>query len=373
MRRGSADRDARTFRTSPSRIPIGLVLIAQLSDALSCPGGTVPWWLPIGGGPDARACISVADASDECLGYLRRNLAVWDGYNAESLGFPEPPTAGNKISELRVAEGEGVLRPARRRGTDAGPGVPALPDGLSDGIAGQTVTLALESLKYPWTLHLTKELFLEYVLPFAVVNEARSNWRQYLVSKLEPLISPLNDQSLGPDATVRESAEKVTEVIHTVNKGLWDAVGGVQFKAGKTPLIYDPMSVILFGYGSCTGLSILLVCALRSVGIPARIAGTPAWNGDPDRGNHTWVEVYVPGRGWRILEAGPAGGEQDLDNPCGLWFCNPMHFDGLTKVFASRSDFSLADGHFPMAWDMQNDGVPGDDRSSVMTEMCSKC
>jgi len=38
---------------------------------------------------------------------------------------------------------------------------------------------------------------------------------------------------------------------------------------------------------SCTGLSILLVDALRSVGIPARFAGTAAWH--DDRGNHSWT------------------------------------------------------------------------------------
>jgi len=33
-------------------------------------------------------------------------------------------------------------------------------------------------------------------------------------------------------------------------------------------------------------LEIMLVSALRSVGIPARMAGTPAWYGDPSKGDH---------------------------------------------------------------------------------------
>ena len=45
---------------------------------------------------------------------------------------------------------------------------------------------------------------------------------------------------------------------------------------------------------SCTGLSVLLVDALRAAGIPARFAGTPAWH--DDRGNHSWVEVWIGGR-----------------------------------------------------------------------------
>lgn len=34
------------------------------------------------------------------------------------------------------------------------------------------------------------------------------------------------------------------------------------------------MQVVAAGYASCTGLSIFLVCALRSVGIPARVVGS---------------------------------------------------------------------------------------------------
>ena len=47
----------------------------------------------------------------------------------------------------------------------------------------------------------------------------------------------------------------------------------------RTPHIYDPMSTLLYGYASCTGVSILFVDALRTIGIPARVVGTPAWHG----------------------------------------------------------------------------------------------
>lgn len=48
------------------------------------------------------------------------------------------------------------------------------------------------------------------------------------------------------------------------------------------------------GAASCTGMSTLLVDALRSQGIPARAAGTPRWN-TPEGGNHVWVEVWDDG------------------------------------------------------------------------------
>jgi hypothetical protein len=47
----------------------------------------------------------------------------------------------------------------------------------------------------------------------------------------------------------------------------------ITFKSDQTPEIMSPSQVIAAGYASCTGLSIFLVNALRSVGIPARLAG----------------------------------------------------------------------------------------------------
>ena len=51
---------------------------------------------------------------------------------------------------------------------------------------------------------------------------------------------------------------------------------------------------------SCTGLSILLIDACRSVGVPARFAGTPLWS--DGSGNHSWVEIYDSGV-WRFTGA----------------------------------------------------------------------
>jgi len=67
---------------------------------------------------------------------------------------------------------------------------------------------------------------------------------------------------------------------------------------------------------SCTGLAIFLVCALRSVGFPARAAGAPHWNkgpqvcphGDasPPCGNHNWAEVWIEG-GWHFISPANEG------------------------------------------------------------------
>src|SRR2546430_17325083 len=52
----------------------------------------------------------------------------------------------------------------------------------------------------------------------------------------------------------------------------------------------SPRESIASGKASCTGLSILLSDACRSVGVPARLVGTPLWANKP--GNHTWVEIW---------------------------------------------------------------------------------
>ena len=65
------------------------------------------------------------------------------------------------------------------------------------------------------------------------------------------------------------------------NSSVWQNVGGVKFHSGQTPLIFDPVSTVAFGYASCTGVSTTYIAALRVAGVPARLVGTPAWLGDP--------------------------------------------------------------------------------------------
>lgn len=181
-----------------------------------------------------------------------------------------------------------------------------------------------------------------------------------------------------------------------------------------TPRVYDPMSTLLFGYASCTGVSILYVDALRSIGVPARVTGTPAWHGGPGgasgppQGNHNWVEVWLgadgsagAGGGWAFIEGLPAGGVrllcpqhwsrlrlmlsrvvaaaqgESFGNPCDKWFCAPTKgYGNGTKVFAAVYDKSSASPpgqHYPMEWEPTNKGVPGVDRTSQYAMWCNKC
>jgi len=270
------------------------------------------------------------DAETELYQYLRSNLMPFDLPNAVSLGFG----------------GEG------------------LPDGLSDGIVGPTIRIALDAKQYPWTRHVPKDVYFEHVGSFTSVNEPRNNWRPLFHETLLDIVQPLIEK----DA----SAERVARAL---NQNMWDKFGSpIEFRSGQTPLVYDPMSVIAFGYASCTGTSIFLIDALRAFGIPARLAGTPAWNGRLENGNHSWVEFYGSDGGWHVMEGKPAslGDDRDLWDPCQWWFCNAERTEG-TSFFAARLDRTLGDGVFPLAWDPGNDGVIGENRTDFMIDLCSRC
>lgn len=287
--------------------------------------------------PGCRA-QSRSDAERECLGYLRDALLPFDYPFLETLGF-----GGDDRSDE--------------------------PDGLGDGIVTTSIRLALDAkVLYPWTDDLPKDVFYDYVLNYANLNEARTNWRPLLVEALN-----FTDSCLW-----KSGRANLTSVVAWVNAHLWTRLGRagapIRFKSGQTPLIFDPMSTIAFGYASCTGTSILFSNALRAVGIPSRVAGTPAWYGNASQGNHNWVEVYDPrGRVWKFLEPSPALSHVDtLDaDPCSRWFCEASRFQS-TKVYAATSAKTVGE-HFPLAWERDCKDVPAVDRSQYYADVCGKC
>ena len=232
------------------------------------------------------------------------------------------------------------------------------------------------------------------VLNYANTNEARSNWRPLLYEKLRSLVA----QDDGNDDN-----EAISSVVRAVNANLWKILApagqdSIVFRPGSTPLIFDPMSVLVYGYASCTGCSILLVNALRAVGVPARLAGTAAWWQDPSQGNHNWVEVWklltsasstndqdsrnpppttptTSDGAWYFLE--PSPNQADVDDlerpPRQRWFCQPDRFTpyahNTTLVYAARLTRGTSTV-YALAWEPDNRDVPGEDVSAYYRRVC---
>ncbi|HEX8465041.1 MAG TPA: transglutaminase domain-containing protein [Abditibacterium sp.] len=178
----------------------------------------------------------------------------------------------------------------------------------------------------PWKAQIPESLFWNDVLPYAALNETRDNARARLRALSLPLIAGI--KSPGAAAVA-------------LNRGLFPLVK-VKYSTQREKPDQNPTESMKSGLASCSGLSILLVDACRSVGIPARVAGTPMWA--DGRGNHTWVEVWD--NGWHFL--GAAEGDE-LDRG---WFVGDAAQantgDPENAIYASSwKPYGAA---FPLVW-----------------------
>jgi transglutaminase-like putative cysteine protease len=202
-------------------------------------------------------------------------------------------------------------------------------DTLSAELLEHNVDYALRARReFSWTRALPDSIFLNEVLPYAVVDEPREDWRP----KFYDIFAP----------KVRE-AKDLREAIDIVNRDINKTVG-VEYDTRRKRTNQAPSESMEQGMASCTGLSIILVDALRSVGIPARFVGTAAWW--DDRGNHSWVEVWIDGK-WHFTEfyADAAG----LDN--GWFIADAGQGDPLDRQHAVWAVSWRPTGEaFPMVW-----------------------
>jgi hypothetical protein len=191
--------------------------------------------------------------------------------------------------------------------------------------------------KYPWTKALDRELFFNEVLPHAVVNETRDPWRKQLRELFDPLLTDSKN--------VRDAATVVGSRIAELT--------GVKYDTKREKACQSPAESMRQHMASCTGLSILMVDALRACGVPARLAGIPMWGSL--EGNHTWVEIH-DGTDWHLSGYGgtPDGWDKGWEiERCA--YCDPEKpFHG---VFATSYRKTAVD--FPMIWDWKSNDTSG--------------
>lgn len=180
--------------------------------------------------------------------------------------------------------------------------------------------------EYPWTKSLPDSVFLNEVLPYAVVDEVRDSWRADFYERFAPCVAGCT--------TLREAFE-------AVNRNLRDRVQ-VDYNTLREKTNQSPAESMRQHMASCTGLSVLLVDALRAVGVPARFAGTAAWH--DNRGNHSWTEVWLDGE-WRFAEYYYAG----LDEAWFLPDAGKASPDDRAHAIYAVS-FRPTGDWFPMVW-----------------------
>lgn len=198
----------------------------------------------------------------------------------------------------------------------------------------KNVSLAYEARnRFAWAKEVPMELFLNDVLPYANANETRDNWREDFYRRFAPYV-----ENCG---TLREAVLAINSNVHPEL--------GVEYSTARRRADQSPPESLELGIASCTGLSILLTDAFRSVGIPSRLAGT-VWS--DDRGNHTWSEVWVDGT-WYFSEYYFV----DLDR---AWFLSSAGkaIAGDPKYGIHAASYKPTDAQYQLPWDSSGIAAP---------------
>jgi transglutaminase-like putative cysteine protease/predicted esterase len=193
----------------------------------------------------------------------------------------------------------------------------------------QNVELAYKARQeFPWGGRIPEEIFLNDVLPYANVDEARDPWRKELYELCAPLVKECR--------TPADAAQRLNQTIFAKLK--------FRYSTERKQPHQSPKETIAQGKATCTGLSILLCDACRSVGVPARLAGTPLWS--DKSGNHTWVEIWSDG--WHFTGAA----EPDANGLDRAWFqgnAAKAKKESVRHAIYAVS-FRRTDLTFPLVW-----------------------
>ncbi len=123
-------------------------------------------------------------------------------------------------------------------------------------------------------------IIFDYVLPYRINDEDFSLYSIDFYKELKPLIK----------------YDSIVESTLTTNYWCYSKATYAQ----ADDRTQNAITTVKAGRGRCGEESVLLVSALRSIGIPARQCYSPYWSHCDD--NHAWVEVYT-GHKWEFLGA----------------------------------------------------------------------
>ncbi len=208
---------------------------------------------------------------------------------------------------------------------------------ISDVLGGMTPERLNKNLELayrvrsevPWGPKLPEDIFLDAVLPYLSVTEPRDSMRAEFHDRYLPLVKDC--KTSGEAALV-------------INKTLFNDYK-VRYNTRRLRTDQSARESISQGMATCTGLTIMLVDALRAVGVPARLAGINSWPGRG--GNHTWTEVWSDG--WHYVGSAEPDGN-GLDH---AWFGGDA-----AKALKDKPNNAIwavtyreTGAFFPLAWD----------------------
>jgi len=176
---------------------------------------------------------------------------------------------------------------------------------LTPEYLSENIEYALKTKDLSYANQYDEDIFLHFVLPHRISQEPLENWRPVFYEEILPRISEETD---------------IMKAAILVN--LW-AYENMTFKPthGRDQA---PLTTIKRGFARCEESMIILIAALRSVGIPARPASAPFWNFTDN--NHAWVEVWTP-EGWKYM----GEPENDLNR---AWFTKTTQRSTLIQAQA---------------------------------------
>ncbi len=146
----------------------------------------------------------------------------------------------------------------------------------------------LQAEGFPWSNAAPAEITAASLHPDQVLDEVPCNWR--------PVLSPIVRPMVQHCTTAREATLHIAANLSKAT--------GVYYTPQRRKHNMNALEALNEKKVSCTGQSILLICALRSVDIPARAVGVLCWN--HIQGNHTWAEAWFDGA-WHMIEFNEQG------------------------------------------------------------------
>lgn len=143
-----------------------------------------------------------------------------------------------------------------------------------------------------WEMPVPEDIARDYLQSDRVIDELPCDWRE----PLRAIFLPAVQHCQSAEEAALSIASRMTELT------------GAYYSTERRKPNMNALEALAEKKISCTGQSVLLACALRSVGIPARAVVVLTWG--HIRGNHTWTEVWLNGE-WKMLEFN----EKDFNTP----------------------------------------------------------